>query len=295
MNNASNMSIDAISLCAYAKINIHLQVFDKRSDGFHNLESIFQRISLADYLSVTRSDELHECIVESPFMALPADNTLTHIWGVFKKAAGIKSGIKVRLIKNVPAGSGLGAGSSDAASLLRAVNELFEVRFSDAELKRLALQAGSDVPFFLENAAGIVTGRGELFEPLKARADCFGLLIWPGVHSCTKDAYRLLDKWKERQSGETKEWGAQKLAEQYGAPLKTWRFVNDFQQALERCYPVIRQAALDLYEQGAYFVQMSGSGSAVFGLFEAEGRMFSAFQTLEKKWNWCKSFILLAP
>ena len=109
MNNASSMSADAISLCAYAKINIHLKVLAKRDDGFHNLESIFQRISIADYLSIIKSGDSHGCTVESPLLPLPAENTLTKAWKAFQGITGINTGIKVRLIKNLPAGSGLGA------------------------------------------------------------------------------------------------------------------------------------------------------------------------------------------
>ena len=288
------MSADAINLCAYAKINIHLKVLAKREDGFHNLESIFQRISIADYLSITQSSDSHSCTVESPLLPLPADNTLTKAWKVFKGAAGINAGIRVRLIKNLPAGSGLGAGSSDAAALLKVVNELFAMPLTDSELIDLALQVGSDVPFFLREAAGIVSGRGEVFEPIKARTDCFGILIWPDVQSSTKEAYSLLDKQKGILSGEYEAWGYEKLIKQYHDPLGRWCFVNDFQPVLEQCYPVIGRVRKELCEQGAEFAQMSGSGSAVFGLFSSESLMASAFKVLAKRWSWCKPFLLLA-
>ena len=294
MNNASSMSADVINLCAYAKINIHLKVLAKREDGFHNLESIFQRISIADYLSITKLNDSRICTVESPLLPLPAENTLTKAWEVFKGATDINTGVKVRLIKSLPAGSGLGAGSSDAAALLIAVNELFATSLSRSELIDLALKVGSDVPFFLSTPAGIVTGRGEMFEPLQARTDCFGILIWPDVQSSTKEAYSLLDKQKKRSADQCAAWGYEKLIRLYHAPFGTWRFVNDFQPVLEHQYPIIGQAHADLYDQGAAFAQMSGSGSAVFGLFESERLMASAFKVLAKRWSWCKPFLLLA-
>ena len=294
MNNTSSMSADAVSLCAYAKINIHLKVLAKRKDGFHNLESIFQRISIADYLSLEKSSDSRSCTVESPLMPLPVGNTLTEVWKAFCNVSDVDTGVRVRLIKNLPAGSGLGAGSSDAAALLKAANELFAMPLSDSELTTLALQVGSDVPFFLKSSAGIVTGRGEVFEPIRARTDCFGILIWPDVQSSTKEAYELLDNQKEALSHECEAWGYEKLAAQYMAPFKTWRFVNDFQPVLEQRYPVIGRVRKELYEQGAAFAQMSGSGSAVFGLFSSESLMASAFQVLAKRWSWCKPFLLLA-
>ena len=288
------MSADAVSLCAYAKINIHLKVLAKRKDGFHNLESIFQRISIADYLSLEKSSDSRSCTVESPLMPLPVGNTLTEAWKAFCNVSDVDTGVRVRLIKNLPAGSGLGAGSSDAAALLKAANELFAMPLSDFELTTLALQVGSDVPFFLKSSAGIVTGRGEVFEPIRARTDCFGILIWPDVQSSTKEAYELLDNQKEASSHECEAWGYEKLAAQYMAPFKTWCFVNDFQPVLEQHYPVIGRVRKELYEQGAAFAQMSGSGSAVFGLFSSESLMASAFQVLAKRWSWCKPFLLLA-
>ena len=294
MNNASSMSADAVSLCAYAKINIHLKVLTKRKDGFHNLESIFQRISIADYLSLEKSSDSYGCTVESPLMPLPVDNTLTEAWKAFCNVSDVDTGVRVRLVKNLPAGSGLGAGSSDAAALLKAANELFAMPLRDSELTTLALQVGSDVPFFLKGSAGIVTGRGEVFEPIEARTDCFGILIWPDVQSSTKEAYGLLDEQKEALSHECEAWGYEKLVTQYMAPFKTWRFVNDFQPVLEQRYPIIGRVRQELYEQGAEFAQMSGSGSAVFGLFSSESLMASAFQVLAKRWGWCKPFLLLA-
>ena len=213
---------------------------------------------------------------------------------MFKEAAEINAGIRVRLIKNLPAGSGLGAGSSDAAALLKVVNELFAMPLTDSELIDLALQVGSDVPFFLREAAGIVSGRGEVFEPIQSRTDCFGILIWPDVQSSTKEAYSLLDKQKGILSGEYEAWGYEKLIKQYHDPLGKWCFVNDFQPVLEQRYPVIGHVRKELCEQGAEFAQMSGSGSAVFGLFSSENLMASAFKVLAKRWSWCKPFLLLA-
>lgn len=211
-----------------------------------------------------------------------------------KKAAGIKNGIQVRLIKGIPVGSGLGGGSSDAAAVLTAVNELFDVHFSPLELHELALQIGSDVPFFLEKTAGIVTGRGDVFEPLKARSGCFGIIIWPDVMSSTNEAYRRFDQAAEIGDNRNKPWGTIRLQKQYYAPISTWQFVNDFQAVLGKHYPRIGQACVDLHEQGAVFVRMTGAGSAVFGLFEQETEIASAFRLLQKKWHWCKPFILLA-
>lgn len=293
MNNTVGMNTDAISLCAYAKINIHLGVLGKCEDGLHAIESIFQRISIADYLSVAKVNGSRCCIVESPLMHLPTENTLTRAWHVFSSAAGVTAGVRIRLVKNIPAGSGLGGGSSDAAALLKVVNELFAVHCSDTELMSLALQVGSDVPFFLREAAGVVTGVGELFKPLHACVDCFGVLIWPGVQNSTKEAYRHLDEWRECGGGGSGLWGYDKLCRQYCQPIKSWCFANDFRQLLEQRYPVIGLVYTELQQHGADYVQVTGSGSSVYGLFASEHAAISAFNALKKKWSWCKMFVLL--
>lgn len=148
MYTPQSMINDAVSLCAYAKINLQLKVLDKRADGFHEIESIFQRISLSDYISVERIDNADSCVVESPFMVLPEVNTITAVWDAFKAMFRVSGGIRVRIVKNIPAGTGLGAGSSDAAAVLRAVDTLFSTSLTDNQFMGLALAGGSDVPFF---------------------------------------------------------------------------------------------------------------------------------------------------
>lgn len=284
---------DVVSLCAYAKINLHLKVLDKRSDGFHEIESIFQRISIADYISVERIETAGVCIIESPFMVLPELNTITTVWNAFLSEIHVDGGIRVRIVKNIPAGSGLGAGSSDAAAVLQAVNTLFSASLTNKKLMHIALAAGSDVPFFLTGSPCIVEGRGERFVPLKNRSDCFGLLICTGVHSSTAAAYCQMDA--ERNGGQPQEkWGVEQLQSCYYAPMEEWQFYNDFQPVIEAAYPIVSEAVQDLYAQGAIFARMSGSGSAVFGLFTGSTLIDSAFAALSKKWAWCKPFVLLA-
>ncbi|MGP1577146.1 MAG: 4-(cytidine 5'-diphospho)-2-C-methyl-D-erythritol kinase [Treponema sp.] len=284
---------DAVSLCAYAKINLHLRILGRRSDNFHEIESIFQRISISDYISVERIKTAGSCIVESPFMALPDKNTITTAWEAFKTVFPVDDGICVRIVKNIPAGSGLGAGSSDAACVLQAVNTLFSAGLTHTGLKDLALTVGSDVPFFLTESPCIVEGRGERFVPLTHRSDCFGLLICTGVCSSTAEAYRQIDALGNTAVHQRK-WGRGQLESCYYSPIAEWQFCNDFQPIVEAKYPVVSDAVHDLYGQGAAFVRMSGSGSAVFGLFTDRKIIETAFAVLSKKWNWCKPFILLA-
>ncbi len=285
------MIADTVSFAAPAKINIHLKVFEKRSDGFHDIESIFQRISISDYISVMKCTDIAGCRVESPLTPLPAVNTLTKAWEVFRNAVHTDTGAWVRVLKNIPAGSGLGAGSSDAASLLQGLNVLFKASLPQNQLLDMALQIGSDVPFFLGSAAAFVSGRGELLTPIKARSDYFGILICPDVHVSTKDAYNRLDAGMLDHS--TEQPPADIIVDYY-KPAEEWQFYNDFQPVIEAEYSVVKSATMDLYAHGAVFAQMSGSGSSVFGLFKTEETMIAGFRCLSKKWIRCKPFLLLA-
>ncbi|EFW38639.1 4-(cytidine 5'-diphospho)-2-C-methyl-D-erythritol kinase [Treponema phagedenis F0421] len=290
------MTTDAISLFANAKINLHLEVLGLRPDGYHNLLSIFQRISLADTLTVIKRPEKKGCTVFSPLMDLPKENTLTRTYELFKQATGIGSGVDIYLLKHLPAGSGLGAGSSNAAMLLLGLDELFQADLTAERLKTIALGVGSDVPFFLGNSAAIVSGRGEEVCPLQSRVDCFGLLIWPGVCSSTAEAFNLIDARYnyENYDRDKKFTDINKLVSAYALDFKHWRFFNSFETVLQDKYPAIRKAKDDLIHSGATFSMMSGAGSSVFGLYQTEEQVKMAYNMLSKQWNWCQMFVMLA-
>ena len=132
-----------------AKINLHLKVNEKRDDGFHDIESIFQKIPLYDELLIEMADTKNTCKVDSPVFKLPEKNTLTSAYSAFCAATGISVGVNVALTKHIPSGAGMGGGSSDAAGMLRGLQQLFGVSLTDAELKKAAETIGSDVSFFL--------------------------------------------------------------------------------------------------------------------------------------------------
>ena len=296
MNTNTDMKIDTMSLCAYAKINLHLRVFENRPDGYHAIESVFQRVSIADYLSVTAYPRENGCDIESPLLPLPAENTIASAWQVFQKALSIRAGIHVRVLKYIPAGSGLGGGSSDAAALLCAVDALFQTGLSRRDIAALAAQVGSDVPFFAEPyAAAFVTGQGELISVLPPRADVFGILIVPPVVVSAKTAYASLDRCRLKTPVcIDKAQGFEYIKSHYSGTIAQWPFLNDFQPVIEDEYAVVKAACSDLYTHGAVFARMSGSGAAVFGLFQDETCFADALKELSGTWQWCKPFLFLA-
>lgn len=285
-----------IELEAPCKINLHLRVLDKRGDGFHGIESIFQAVSFYDRLVLKRLAYSDACRINCPFFDLPPVNTVSRAVELFRDTTGIHDGVEVFLDKQIPAGAGLGGGSSDAAATLAGLNRLFDAGLSAGELHELACKTGSDVPFFLGSTAAIVTGRGEALLPLAPRTDVWGILIWPGVHCGTAEAYRLVDSWKESHPGYDAQLpDAGDLAGLYSGSLDRWTLMgNSFSLPVQDRYPVIREVREALYNAGSFFAEMSGSGSSVFGLFREKKEAEKALSLLSARWQLCREFLLLA-
>ncbi len=279
----------AISVSAYAKINLHLEVLGKRSDGFHDIISVFHPISLSDELLIEEIPRSSECNVFSPLYKLPEENTLTKAYSEFVSFTGIDRAVNVRLIKNIPVGAGLGGGSSDAASLLLVLNRIFDAGLSNEELKRIALKVGSDVPFFIENRASLVTGKGEKMKPVSVKPAYFGLLVYPEIHSSSKIAYSLL-KRDELSSG----FSSINPEDYCYQDCCDWPFFNSFEDVLFKEYPKIKELKQELLANGANFALMSGAGSSVFGLFKDEKKAELAYLKLLKQYKSVFLFFLLA-
>ena len=279
----------AVSLKAHAKINLHLEVLGKRSDGFHDLVSVFAPISLADELLMQRIPDKKECKVLSPLAELPVENTITRAYEEFKNFTGISEGVSVRILKRIPEGAGLGGGSSDAASVLLGLNDMFSADLKEEDLRAIALKIGSDVPFFLGNGAAVVKGRGEEIKRLSLFSDYFGILIYSGIKSATPRAYSLLGR---KESEIRKPAFDPELF--CGKDCREWPFFNSFEDVLFNEYPAIKKAKLDLLKYGADFALMSGAGSSVFGLFKDEKTAKNAYSKLFAEYPQCFFFLLLA-
>ena len=279
----------AVSLKAHAKINLHLEVLGKRSDGFHDLVSVFAPISLADELLMQRIPDKKECKVLSPLAELPVENTITRAYEEFKNFTGISEGVSVRILKRIPEGAGLGGGSSDASSVLLGLNDMFSADLKEEDLRAIALKIGSDVPFFLENGAAVVRGRGEEIKRVSLFSDYFGILIYPEIKSATPRAYSLLGR---KESEIRKPAFDPELF--CGKDCREWPFFNSFEDVLFNEYPAIKKAKLDLLKYEADFALMSGAGSSVFGLFKDEKTAENAYSKLFAEYPQCFFFLLLA-
>jgi 4-diphosphocytidyl-2-C-methyl-D-erythritol kinase len=264
-----------------AKINLDLRVLRKRPDGFHELRTIFQTISLADTIEMeyqrgrTKIDLNSNLNISGNLILKAADSVL--------KAARATGRLRFDLVKRIPLGGGLGGGSSNAASVLLALPVLLNKQLAFEKLLELAAELGSDVPFFLTGGTAVGIGRGAEVYPLPDAPARAGLLITPGIHSSTAAAYEALhlqvipevstDRINKFQAAA---WGT--------AP----RWINDFETVVFRQHPQLKSIKGKLLKLGAWRAMMTGSGSALFGLFpsrelrdraaERFGKEFSSYQ-----------------
>ena len=244
-----------------AKINLGLHVTAKRKDGYHDIESCMVPIPLMDALEMIvdqKRTSFTTTGLEVPGEA--KDNLIMMAYQLLKKDFPSLPHVNIHLHKNIPMGAGLGGGSADAAFALNLMNNLFDLILDDFFLEEYAAQLGSDCAFFIENTPKIATGRGEILESIEL--DLKGshlLLINPGIHIGTKEAY----------AGVTPATPKVKLKEVL-ADKRRWKdeLVNDFEASIFPNHPEIKAIKDRLYEHGAYYAAMSGSGSSVFGLYE---------------------------
>ena len=248
-----------------AKLNLGLHVTARRPDGFHTLETAFVPIAWCDALEVLPTDaaETTLTLTGRPIAGDATTNLCRRAWVLLKADFPALPPAALHLHKVVPVGAGLGGGSADAAFTLRGLNEVFGLGLSSEELAPYARRLGADCAFFLLNHPVLASGRGDEFAPLALPqlAGCSVVVVWPGVGIATAEAFR----------GVVPAAPAVPLAAVLARPLTEWRgaLVNDFEVALAPRFPVLGEVKQRLYDAGATYASLSGSGSAVFGVFEA--------------------------
>lgn len=280
-----------------AKINVHLEVGPLRQDGYHEICSWFLMVNLYDRIHIDIEHDMSgidilgnlDVPVEHDLMAVAA--------GLFYEQTGFTARCEIRIKKCIPLGAGLGGGSSNAATVLRGLNVLHSYPFEEQQLRQLALQLGSDVPFFLSYPSAIVTGRGEILEEMYVDTSWWAVLVHPGFSIHTKDAYTWLDEDRKRRSGAEKTAGspAEKCNSSAGQirsiianKREKWRFYNDFSSVLFPRYPVLKHICGILGEEGAIHTGVSGSGSTCFGLFKTYEEASKASLKLPDMRSWIK-------
>lgn len=244
------------------KINLGLNILSKMENGFHELETVFYPINIHDALEILPAKILE---TELTVTGLPTgesgNNICLKAYYLIKKDHPELSEISIHLHKAIPVGAGLGGGSADGAAMLQLINKEFTLNISNNQLFGYALMLGSDCPFFLLNKPCLATGRGEKLTPLPVALAGYKLVIInPGIHLSTAEAYQNI----------TPTIPLKRISEIIGQPIATWKteLKNDFEERIFDDYPSIKKIKAQLYEEGAIYASMTGSGSTVYGIFE---------------------------
>lgn len=255
----------SLSLKPHAKINLGLIIQGKRSDGYHLLETLLYPIThFQDELTIASSEkegcEFH--LEGRKLEGKPEDNLVVRAYQALKTFVPDLPGARIYLKKQIPAGAGLGGGSSDAAFTLRGLRELFELDITNQQLESIAASLGADVPFFLYDDPLFAEGIGTELSPFPIDLPYRIELRSPDIHSSTIGAYKALDI-RQLQPGRS-------LRPILTGPVNQWKeqLDNDLESVVFGMHPEIKEIKEDLYKQGAIYAAMSGSGSAVFGIFE---------------------------
>lgn len=247
-----------------AKINIGLNITKKRKDGFHTIESIFYPIKLSDILeiNISKNGFLFNTTGISMNEGNQDNNSCIKAYHLLRNQYTLPP-VHIHLHKNIPIGAGLGGGSSDAAFTLEMLNSLIKLNLSNEVLLKFAEETGSDCPFFILNKPSFATEKGNILFPLNfTLKGYFLVLVYPFIQVNTAAAYQKI----------TPQQSSEKLTEQIKQPIETWKdnIKNDFEKVIFNEYPEIKEIKNQLYNSGAVYASMSGSGSAVYGFFREE-------------------------
>ncbi|HPF50424.1 MAG TPA: 4-(cytidine 5'-diphospho)-2-C-methyl-D-erythritol kinase [Draconibacterium sp.] len=252
-----------------AKINIGLNVVEKRTDGYHNLETIFYPVKLSDALEIVKSEKTEFTTSGIPIDGDSENNLVLRAYRLLQAEFDL-SAVKIHLHKMIPFGAGLGGGSADAAFALKMLNRIFNLNLSTSELESYASKIGADCPFFIQNKPTFAHGIGDQFKEVKVDLSNYKVVIVKPPYSVsTAEAYRNIQPAKA-------DFDLMNIA---SLPIDEWKNVirNDFENSVFPIYPEIKEIKQKLYNAGAIYASMSGSGSAVFGIFRHLPVELSAF------------------
>jgi 4-diphosphocytidyl-2-C-methyl-D-erythritol kinase len=255
----------------HAKINLGLSIISKRPDGFHNLETVFYPVPLRDALEIVPSDEYSFIQTGLKITGKQEDNLVLKACRLLEKHYPQIKPLEIHLHKIIPLGAGLGGGSSDAAETIQLINRFFNLDISSGILSSYASEIGSDCPFFMQSSPCIATGRGEILEPLSLDISNYSLLlVHPEIHINTGWAFSKIKPTLPKYS----------LKQSISEPVRDWIYTisNDFEIPVFEAHPQLQVIKNRLYEAGAIYASMTGSGSTIYGIFDKSAVPEIAFE-----------------
>ena len=280
------MSVDKINVPAFAKINLGLRVHGRRPDGYHKISTVFQTVSLHDTLTFkATTDGKLGLACTDPSIPTDDSNLVLRAAKALRERYGVAQGARVELEKVIPAGGGLGGGSSNAAVTLATLATVWEIETDAVALAEIGARLGADVPFFLTGGTALGTGTGTDIRPLGDAPKMHLVVVTPGVHVSTAEAYRALGAPALTKVKPLVNLSVSHTEADFPDSLcGVWS--NDFEAVVVRLYPEIGRARERLVESGAERVMLSGSGSSVCGVFESKGEAGRARGALKVESGW---------
>jgi 4-diphosphocytidyl-2-C-methyl-D-erythritol kinase len=266
-------------LKSHAKVNIGLQIRNQRPDGYHNIHTIFQELDFHDTIRLEKRNSSCQFSSNVDWLAKDDSNLCVKAWQKMVHAFGL-GGVSIELEKRIPAGGGLGGGSSNAATILKGLRKLYELDVSDDELETIGIELGADVPFFIKGKTQIGDGIGEILKPIETIINGCYLLVVPDLHIDTKWAYGEFKNILDRPNEIVNFRG---FIRKEIIPFEL--FENDFEAIVVPAYPEIGQIKNSLRVHGARFASLSGSGSTVFGVFDEDADAKSAESHFSSRYN----------
>lgn len=271
-----------LELKARAKINLSLDILGKRPDNFHEVEMIMQSIELHDVVVLEESEGTDiRIIIDHPLLSDGASNIAYKAAKLFKERMGIKKGLKITIVKNIPVAAGLAGGSTDAAAVLKGLNSLWEVGNTPEQLAKLGAELGSDVPFCLAGGTSLATGRGEIITPLPNLPETWLVLAKPPVEVSTAEIYKNFDQHKVLKRPETKSMVEGLKSKDFHKIYSL--MANVLESVTLKKYPVVSELKEAMKSLGLKYVLMSGSGPSVFGVADSSKEAGGFAERLKEK------------
>ncbi len=272
-----------MTFASHAKINLGLRVLGKRPDGYHEIETLFQEISLKDEIDIVLTEGGISVKCDPAICPENRDNLAVQAALLLRQKSNRTGGCRITIHKNIPIGAGLGGGSSNAATTLKALNRMWNLGLTEHVLEELGASLGSDVPFFIKGGTALGSGRGEKLLPVRLPIQYWGLLVCPGFSVSTRWAYQSANFSLTKTAKSSKFFRFLEKLDDVG----NWKefLPNDLETVVFSRYPTLRTIVDKLYEVGAFYARMSGSGSSLLGLFlslEAARKAVSAFKDSAK-------------
>lgn len=268
------IQMKSININSYAKVNIGLKILNKRSDGYHNISTVFQEIDLFDSITISKSDSPLKFSSNVEWLQNDQNNLCVIAYNYIKNLYKI-GGANIVLKKNISRGSGLGSGSSNAAATMKGLREIYNLEVADSELIKIGSKIGADVPFFINGSTQVGEGIGDKLTSISSSMDAQYLIVTPDIPIDTKWAYSQYKNNLDNCSSPTK------FSDSFRGKtinLDTLKFFeNDFESVVFPTYPEIGAIKNKLIALGAKFASLSGSGSTVYGIFDDDANIDKAF------------------